>query len=362
MREVVAGAAACGAPSPMSFVDADARRHRADDPVRDVDEARPRRRSAARAATRSTACRWRGPPGRLRDGAGAGAVRPAALPRRAAPGTVEVVAQERGRLAAAEPVGATTVFERGVVALVVASRSSSPIQLGGQQLGRQQRIGEQVAQHGGRQHEAVAQDDRVALLEPRQIAVEASPQVVRFLGPRRQVPELGGQRRGVAVRLAAHRAALRVDDHAIRSGARSGDQVVGAQPDALAQLGQLQPPHRLAELGAGARPIAGRRRRPPSPTCRPTAPPARSGWHPGGPGGRGGGRPGDRRRPRPRARRAATIREMAVRVVPSAMPNSSPERTSRRLDSRGGCDAEQRAGDHRAGRERPGRTERFHAR
>ena len=139
----------------------------------------------------------------------------------------------------------------------------------------------------------------------------------------------------------------------LASGAGRARQVVGPRPHAVAQLGEAQPPHRVAQRGP-----VGRRRAPspgprPAATLRSTRPAPGRGSSPALAAGLGPARRARRRRRAPCSSPRSTMRLSATRAVPSATPNRPHHCTRRAPAHAGRVHAEQQARDHRAGRERP---------
>ncbi len=356
MHEVVAGAAACGRADPRFVRHADARRHRADDPVRHIDEARLRRRPATRAATPSTACRWTGPAAagcemvrvqalyeqlRFLDDATSASRLHHASQAHVRPRPADDCSSYANQMGAsgrrwARNQRAPHLFERGVVALVaLAQLVAHPTRR--QQLGRQQRVGEQ----DGATRRPTARTRRAARsCRPARAAGgnDRGPAADRVLLSSRPTGPTARQ----PVRRASPWGSPRIVRHCASTTARSsrarvGQQVVRTQPHALAQLGELQTAHRLAQLGAGARrsPAAVDDRH--LPHAVPSAPPGEPARILTGLAGEQRARPGDRRCPRPRAHRPPPSVRSPCGSCPRRCRTAHPSAPAARLDSRGGC-------------------------
>ena len=174
----------------------------------------------------------------------------------------------------------------------------------------------EMAQHGGRDDEAVGQRGGVAALERREqrgASRRRSWSAVRR--PRRRGPTAAATSGAGSGPGAASSGRTIASTTAAASGERSGSRLSGSSPHALAELGQAEGAERVAERGSvGRRPARRRRRRWRAPRCRPTAGRRRAGWRPGAAGGRRGGRPAGSRRRSRSASPAAAIRDSAVRA------------------------------------------------
>ena len=172
-----------------------------------------------------------------------------------------------------------------------------------EQLGREERVGLEVAQDGGRGDEAVGQARWVAGFEAAEELGHLRAELGRRRCPAREVPQVGGVGRRIgdgapppAAPLAGDRRARRVTDPG--GGCRAGPmRPRAARPGAA---------RRARRGGRPDRPPTARCRPPPSPAprCRPTSGSRRAGWRSGGPGGRRVVRRGGSRRALRRPRRS----------------------------------------------------------
>ena len=209
-----------------------------------------------------------------------------------------------------------------------------PGQPGGSSDARQQRVGLQVADHGGGHHEPAGRRVEVA-----KASSKASARSAQASGPRDRPPVPGPS-------------TARPDDpcgrleapHPCRSerrATRGGGWRAGPRPRCAARPAAGGP-----SWAPTGRPGAPRRPGPASSHRHlPAAPPRPGGRgrapRPVGAGGPSAGRSGGTGRPRRRHRHRPTSRDRATRVVPSLMPNSSAVRTRDRTGRTGRMGAEQ---------------------
>ncbi len=132
----------------------------------------------------------------------------------------------------------------------LAQRPTRPIV--GQQARRQRRIGEEVAKHAGREHEAVAEPAGVPRFQRRHRSVDLPEQSPGVGRPTVEVPQRVDEPAGVIVGFAVEDPAL-LGDHPVWCAARVERWERGPGPHAVAQRSEVPSRHRGAQLGPSGR-------------------------------------------------------------------------------------------------------------